>query len=88
MNVYKITDCDWYAGETFEEAVKCAKDEGGVDEETLYSTAAPMTEGELRKIILRDPDDGPNGESISGWDYLQQLASTGRNAIFFMSTEW
>jgi hypothetical protein len=92
LQVWKVTDCDWYAAASFDEAVKCAIGDG-ISREYIFKYDGPLqplslTEEELRGMPIYDADDGPGGENINGWDYLQQLQATGRDAIFFASTEW
>jgi hypothetical protein len=92
MKVWKVTDCDWYAAESYEEAAQCAMSDG-MDEDYIFKYGdtlkpLPLTEEELRQMKIRDPDDGPSAQTISGWEYLQQLGKTGRKAMFFASTEY
>lgn len=92
LKVWKVSDCDWYAAETYEEAANCAIDDG-LDREVVFQHGKtlrplPLAEDELRAMTIADPDVVGDGEPISGWDHLMFLRSTGRSAVFFAATEY
>jgi len=88
LRVWKVTYCDWYAAISFREAVECAIADGMGKEHVFEDESSALTEEELRGMTICDLDDGPHGDNINGWDYLERLQATGRAAIFFASTEW
>ena len=91
LQVWKVTERDWYAAATFAEAARCALADGS-DEDEIFkfdgpNQPLPLTEEELKAMSIGNPDE-PDRNPISGWNLLQWLRQTGPKAIFFASTEW
>jgi hypothetical protein len=94
MQVWKVNDCDYYAADSFEDAIKCAKEEAFAPENVHFSIGTalkplPLSEDELRQMQVADADDGVDGPTISGFDHLQRIIASGRTEpVWFACMDW
>ncbi len=94
IKVFKINDCDWWAGRNAEETLAAYMAETGTDKEEATggdeSFPHELSEREMETMMFTpDPDDGEGTEPIPFREVLDRMiARGGPFPSFFASTEY
>lgn len=56
MKIFKVNDCDWFAAETLEEALECARRECGYDDDS-FEDPYELDDEELDRLQYQFTDD-------------------------------
>jgi hypothetical protein len=87
MKIFKINDCDWYAAETMEEAIRQCSEDTGIPVGEVEDGAYQVADDALDILIFRD-EDRPE-EEITFRDELQRMVDAGTEfPCAFASTEY
>jgi len=88
IKIFKLNDCDWFAAETLEEAIECAKRECGYDADS-FDDPYELGDDDLDRLQFQftDDDDKPL-ETMSFRDALAKRIADGEQFPYlFASTE-
>jgi hypothetical protein len=89
IHVYRLNDCDWYAGADYTSCVRKYLDEFGGEEELLEDgSAVPLTDQQMEDMIFTD-NSGDVLVDRSFREELDRLITTGVTfPVMFASTEF
>ncbi len=88
IKIYKLNDCDWFAAETLEEAIQCARGEFGYTDDS-FDEAYELDDDELDRLQYRftDDDDKPIGTMSFRAALAKRIAEGEQFPFIFASTE-
>lgn len=88
IKIFRLNDCDWFAAETLEAAIQCARSEFGYTDDS-FDEAYELDDAELDCLKYRftDDDDKPL-ETMSFREALAKRIADGEQFPYmFASTE-
>lgn len=91
VKVFRLNDCDWYAGATLQECIDfCVKDTGVRPDEAADSDARELTADEMERLKFVDGEPGDKAAPrITFTERLAQMIAEGTKfPAFFASTEY
>jgi len=91
IRIYKLNDCDWWAGASLEACIAAARLQCGEDA-SIDDDAREVTDLEMLTLYrtVLDPDERPMGRQTFAQALAEDLAIRGDDPapFIFASTEW
>ena len=91
VKVFRLNDCDWYAGSSLQECIEhCVKETGFAREDAADSDARELTDAEMERLKFIDGEPGDKAAPrITFKERLAQMVAEGTTfPCFFASTEY
>jgi len=91
IKVFRMNDCDWYAGRNLEEVKTFMLAQTGMPGDEAFDDPQELPDQAMNKLCFRhtDEDDLPEGQTISFAERLAEMIAEGQEfPAFFASTEW
>lgn len=90
ISVFKLDDCDWWAGESLEACIAAARQECGADtyEDAETEGRELSAEAMQRLVYVDESDPGPPVERTFAEQLAREVAEGGAFPRLFASTEY
>ena len=86
VKIYKVSAYDWFAAESANDAMECAKGVLSYDDDEYYKDPVEVSESKMDTLIFVEDDDHNTYKAFR--KKLDEMCSTGHKfPCFFASTE-